>query len=122
MIKIYIRNIIEGLEDLSSRDFQLTAWFENSKGLVSSFVEDVEAVFDDTGLEVALKQNKVVFDEVTDNALKELYEKIELVGFSTPEDKLVDSPEMTAVREKAAQALALVKASDKSVSTVEIIE
>ena len=61
MIKVYKTNVIEGLKDLASRDFQAVAWFENDQGLSSSYADDVNAVFDDTGLDTALGSVDVLF-------------------------------------------------------------
>lgn len=58
---VYKKNVMQGLKDLASRQFQLIAWFDNDQGLSSAFSEDVEAVFMDTGLEAALDAGEVVF-------------------------------------------------------------
>lgn len=120
MTKVYKKNLVEGLKYLSSRDLQITAWIEEND-IYSSFVDEVEAVYTDTGLEYALRQGEVVFDKVTDKALVELLEIIEALGFEHSEKELIDMPEMQVIREKAKAALDLVKASDGLESTVEII-
>lgn len=122
MSKVYKTNVIRGLEHLSSYDFQKNAWFENNLGLLSSYMEDVESVFDDTGLEYALDNDQVVFGHVADNALRELSILLDSIGYDKNEEELIDSPEMQLVRDKAAKALALIQASDYSESTVDIVE
>jgi hypothetical protein len=123
MIKVYKNNIIEGLNYLSSYELQKIAWFENDQGLSSSYVEDVESVFDDTGLDDALNEGHVVFDKKTDSALRELDESTNSIDeFTQTDEEIFNSPEMAIVRKKAAKALELVLASDGAESTVEIIE
>ena len=120
---IYKRNVIEALHDLSSLEFQNVAWFPNNQGLSSDFTDDVNAVFDDFRLLKALHAtNMIVFSVQADQALRELNEICDDVGYDKNEYDLIHSPNMQIVREKAAKALALVLASDGSESTVEIIE
>ncbi|MEK6745701.1 MAG: hypothetical protein AABY33_01535 [Pseudomonadota bacterium] len=121
-MKIYKTNIIKGLEDLASYHFQKIAWFENDQGLSSSFSEDVEAVFMDTGLEDALDANEIVFGKEVDEALRDLDKTVDGIGYHRDERELINSPEMRIVRVKAAKVLELIKASDGRESTVEIIE
>ena len=121
-MKVYKTNIIKGLEDLASYHFQKIAWFENNQGLSSSFSEDVEAVFMDTGLEDALDANEIVFGKEADEALRDLDKTVDNIGYHHDEREFINSPEMKVVREKAVRVLGLIKTSDGSGSTVEIIE
>ena len=118
--KVYKFNVIAGLESLASHDFQKVAWFENDQGIVSSYGDMVSLVFEASALEEPLYK-RIVFSKKADNALRELDSMVEAIGYDRDERELIDSPEMEAVRQKAAEALALVKASDGSESTVEII-
>ncbi len=122
MMNVYKKNIIEGLERISNRSLQAIAWFENDQGLSSSFIDEVNAVFDETGLAYAFDNNRVVFDIRSDNSLKELDAVINIIDETQTDIEIFHSPQMQIVREKAAKALALVLASDGSESTVEIIE
>ncbi len=122
MNKVYKTVVIESLEDLSNRAFQEVAWFENNQGLSSSFGDDVSAVFEDSALEHALNAGDIVFGEAADTALRELNEIVEAIGYDRDDAELIDAPEMDIVRQKAALALELVKASDGVESTVEIVE
>ncbi len=119
--KVYKFNVIEGLESLASYDFQKIAWFENNQGIVSSFEIMTSLVFEASALEVALYK-QVVFSQKADIALRELNELVENIGYNKDERELINSPEMEIVRQKAAEALVLVIASDGSESTVEIVE
>ena len=119
---VYKSNLVRDLFVLSDYTSQKDAWFENNKGLYSTYAEDVEAIFFDMGLENALYDGNIVFDRITDDALRDLYQEVERVGYDRSEEELIDSPEMDIIRAKAAKALALVQASDASESTVEIRE
>lgn len=120
--KVYKNVLVKALKDLSDIDFQKIAWFENDQALSSSFADDVNAVFDDTGLEIALKNNEIIFGKAADVVLHELGKAIDAVNEFRPEEEIINDPLMQVVREKAAKALELIKASDGSESTVEIIE
>ena len=124
MKRIYIKNLIEALEDLSNYNFQKIAWFPNNKNLCSSYVEDVIAVFDGSGLDAALSTGEVIFDIATDKAFRDLEESTNAIDeFTQSDEEILDSPEMAIVREKAAIALALVKASVvEGNGTIKIIE
>ncbi len=123
MRRIYKKNVIQGLEDLSSRGFQEVAWFKNNQGLSSSFGDDVNAVFDDTALGDMLENEETVFGKAADDALRDLDESTNAIDeFTMSDEEILNAPEMDIVRQKAALALELVKASDGSESTVEIVE
>ena len=123
MIKVYKCNILEGLQQLSDRNFQAIAWFENDRGLSSSFIDEVNAIFDDSGLDYAFNNGETVFGRDADNALRELDSATNNIDeFNQSDKEIFYSKEMQTVREMAAKALALVKASDGLESTVEIIE
>jgi len=118
---VYKTNIIEGLRDLSSYTFQKVAWFENDQGLCSSFSDDDAAVFEDTGLESALKAGEIVFGKEADDVLRKLNEMIYAIGYKRDERELIDAPEMQAVREQALVCLRAIEACDLSESTVELV-
>ena len=122
MHRIYKSNVIEALEYLSYYEFQKVAWFPNDKDLMASYNENVMWVFDDTNLNDALNDGKIIFGKAADDALRDLdkeTDKIEGNDFS--EEEIIDMPQMQIIRQKAAKALELVKASDGSETTVEIV-
>jgi hypothetical protein len=119
---IYKKNVMEALIFLSDYAFQKIAWFDNNEGLSYSFNDNISDLFDDFKLEQALHDNVVVFGRPADQALRALNLAVENVGYDRDEVELIDAPDMQIVREKAAIALALVKASDGLESTIEIIE
>ena len=122
MITIYRKNIIQALGELASYEFQKLAWFENDQGLCSAYDEDVEAVYDGTGLHEALRDGKIAFSKEADAVLRSLEKACDKIGYNRDERELIDAPEMEALRQLAAKALALVLAADGSESTVEIID
>ena len=122
MNKVYRNNTIEGLKDLASYDFQKTAWFENDKGLWSSFEDDVEAVFIDSGLEYFLENNEVVFGVDADKALRELLKSCHAIPDDRNDIKFVHSQEMAEIRKMAKKCLYLIMAYDGSESTVELVD
>lgn len=83
--------------------------------------ECVMALYDDTGLDDYLYK-KTIFDKDADYALKELDHMVMAIPDDVDERELIDSPEMEAIRKKAAEALRLVRASTYEGSTVEIVE
>ena len=118
--KVYKFNVIEGLEYLSDRGLQQKAWLENNE-IWSSFNDDVSAVYESSGME-RLLYKKTIFGKEADNALRELDHMVMAIPDDVDEAELIDSPEMEAIRRKAAEALALVRKSDGKDSTVKIIE
>jgi hypothetical protein len=121
---VLVTNVIQGLRDLASYDFQKTAWFENDCGLWSSYNEDVEAIFMDTGLKYALDAGDVVFGKKADNALKELDGACNAIGYHWDgrEKELLESDAMKNIRELSRKCLKLVRESDWSQSAVDLIE
>lgn len=119
---VLVTNVVDGLRCLASYDFQKVAWFENDLGLCSAYNEDVEAIFMDTGLEDALDNGEVVFGKEADDALKELDKACDAIGYHRDERELVESPEMKIIRDMARNCLRLVRESDGSESTVELVE
>jgi hypothetical protein len=129
MIFVSKKALIEALEDLSSYDFQKVTWFKKDEDLkpyeiISSYTDDIIAVFDDSGLGDALNTGEVVFGLSADNALRDLDEATNAIdGFHLSEEEILDSPEMAIVREKAAIALQLVKASmSEGGGTIRIVD
>ena len=122
--KIYKKNVLEDLTSLASYEFQNIAWFENNQGVSASFTWSVDDLFEDFHLREALYEDEIiVFDRKADQALRDLNEVITPINEDSYRGReLIDSPEMEKVRQKAAEALEFVKASDGAESTVEIIE
>lgn len=119
---MYIENLINSLHALASRAFQEVAWFENDQGFMSSFGDDVSDLFDDNNLKKFLhEKGNVVISKEVHQALRELDEVVDKVGYNKTESEIIDSPEMEIVRQEATRALELIKSTDGSESTVDFI-
>ncbi|MBY0406772.1 MAG: hypothetical protein K2Q01_03710 [Rickettsiales bacterium] len=106
---------------LADYELQKAIWLHETD-IWSSFNDEVEAVFLDSGIEEMLNQGEVVFGKNADNALRELVKTADNIGYHRDERELVHTAEMENLRHKAAKALALIQATDGSESTVEIVE
>lgn len=124
MIEVYKNNMIEGLKDLASYEFQKVAWFENNLGLWSSFEEDVEAIFEDSGFNYVLNAGEIVFGKIADMQLKELESLCDAIGYDWGKNSkdLLESNEMKIIREMAKKCLKLIYDSDGSESTVKVTD
>lgn len=122
MNKVYRNNAVEGLKDLASYDFQKAAWFDNDLGLWSSFEEDVDAVFLESGLEYSLKQNEIVFGLKADEALRDLRTACTKVPTHRDDKFFIESKEMQDIREMAKTCLRLIKEYSGGESTVELVD
>ena len=78
---IYVRNLIEGLQELSDERFQERVWPASGWPESSSFEELVAQIFDDTGLSDALDSGKCPpeLDSQAFSALKDLGRAISTV-------------------------------------------
>ncbi len=128
--RVYKGNIVNILQGLSDRDYQERVWLNinNSEEVVDSFVEACCMLFDDCVVGDYLKEREILFDRRTTNAFHELDVAIDAVeasdenGEYRSQEEIINDPLMEIVRDKAAKVLELIKASDVSESTVEIIE
>jgi hypothetical protein len=116
---IYKDNVIECLEDLANYDLQKIAWFDNDQGLMYSYDENVDDLFDNTVLNDLFAEGEIVFGKVADDALRELWTVCEAVPDKRIYTKdFIDSDEMSIIREMAKRCLKLIEESDGSESTV----
>ncbi len=119
-IAIPKKTVIDALKELSDYDFQIHKWISSES--FSCFIEAVNTLFDDASITFALENNEIVFSKRATLALIEVGNILESINEFRPEIEIIHDPKMQVVRDKAAEALALVLASDGSESTVEIIE
>ena len=125
MIKhsIYIKNFIEDLYALASKEFQEVAWFENNQGLSSSYNSSANDLFDDHNLDKILyEEETILISRKVHQALKELDTAMDIVGYDKQDSEIINDPKMQIVREKASTVLELIKSSDGSESTVDFIK
>ena len=120
-----LKNIlIESLEELSDRAFQERIWTnkDNPEGYMASFTEAVINVFDDAVVIEPLQEGEILFDQYVTKALWELHDATEVIDGNRPPEEIIEDSLMEVVRQKAAEVLELIKASDGSEGTVEIVE
>jgi hypothetical protein len=122
--KIYKGNIVNALNSLANRHHQERIWLNqyNPRGLVDSFIEAANTLFDDCVVGDYLEEGEILFDRATTNAFKELDAAVDSVDEFRSEEDIINDPLMEIVRQKAAKALALIEASNGRESTVEIID
>ncbi len=116
---INLHMLFRALENLASVARQRYTWFPNAEGDMSSFVEDVNNVFDDALVTDALENNQIIYDQKVTAALRELDDAVELVDEYGGPEKIINDPLMQVVRDKAARVLELIKASKREGNTVE---
>lgn len=122
MSKIYSKIFFKALKNLSSYERQKNSWFRNQEGNMSSFTEDVINLYDDALVSEAIENGQIIYSQQVNNALLGLEKTTNMVDEFQPEADIINDPAMQVVREKAAEVLALIEASDGSESTVEIVE
>ncbi|MFZ5833829.1 MAG: hypothetical protein ACOY2B_00390 [Pseudomonadota bacterium] len=116
---INLHILIPALENLASEARQRYTWFPNAEGDMSSFVEDVNGVFDDALVTYALEDNQIIYDRKVTEALHELDDAVMPVDEFRGPEEIINDPLMRVVREKAARVLELIKTSKREGNTVE---
>lgn len=120
---MYIKNLIESLRSLASREFQEIAWYENDLGAMTSFRDDISDLFDDHNLKELLYANgEIVISKEVHQALSDLGDIADRVDHERSEDEIINDPKMEAVRQLAKKVLELIKNTDGSESTVDFIK
>jgi hypothetical protein len=106
-----IQKLIWGLEELSDRELQEELWTGKIDGEMSSFVEAISSVFDDSGLSVLIDSNKST-EEMSSDARTKAIELDRLVK-KIPQDAspltIIQHPLMHDVRTLAAELIALIR-------------
>ncbi len=125
--QIYIENVIEDLQELADKEYQVNIWLNtnNPNNFIGSFYECASALYDDCIIEDLLKNGEIIISRDVTKVLQEISElidKIDNIRGYRPEEEIINDPKMQIVREKAAYALKLIKASDGSESTVRFVK
>lgn len=84
-------DLVTSLAEMASRLFQQRVWIESSTEWMSSCVECVTRIFDESGLQEALRAG-VVFGEDVDSLLREMDALTDENDFNLPPGVLVDDP------------------------------
>lgn len=106
MVPVNFESVRESLEELASRDIQERRWTA-SEGEVSSFVEAVEGLFDDSGLGLALERDQDTFDPRARALFTELDKSIAALDPYAPPADLINDERMGDVRRLAHDLLQL---------------
>ena len=104
---IYLNNLRAALRDLASADFQRRVWLGSTDDEIDSFEEAVSRTFDDSGLAVALDQDRAepLLGENAVHCLRALRHAVSQVDVRQPVRELVDGDEMAKVRSLAGEAV-----------------
>lgn len=106
MSSVAVETVRAGLLELADAEFQRRVW--TGRGLpheMSSFVEAVETLFDDSGLEPDLGLGRPVFGPEVDAKLGILSDLLRRIAVDRTPDELIDDPLMHDVRRQAAAIL-----------------
>jgi hypothetical protein len=103
MTAILTDQVRAALNELSDVEYQARVWTGRGAGdEMSSFVECVERLFDDSGLEQALDAGDSVFGSQIDEQLRALGDLLVKIDSAQAPDELIDDPRMRLVRQRAA--------------------
>lgn len=103
-MRIYEDKVLESLRDLSDLEYQARVWTGNSLPEMSSFVECIETLFDDSGLGAALDGDGA-FGEPVDGQLRALSDHIDRIEADEPYAVLAADPNFDQATRLAAEIL-----------------
>jgi hypothetical protein len=108
---VLIDHVREALDELSDHEYQARVWTgRGADDEMSSFVECIARLYDDSGLERALDADEPVFGSPIDDELRRLGDLVRKVDVTQSPDELIDHPRMQLVRDRAA---AIIRAIDE---------
>lgn len=111
MTVVLIGQVRAALAELSDLQYQSRVWAgRGADHEMSSFVECVEQLYDDSGLELALDGGQPVFGSPIDDELRELGDLVAKIDSGQSPDELISQPRMRLARDRAA---AILRAIDK---------
>lgn len=100
--------IVDSLSELASERLQRERWLSAESIEMSSFVEAVEQLFTDSGLEDALTKGDSGYSQEVELLLIELSKLIAKVGSDRKPIDIIDDPNMLKVREKSTEILRVI--------------
>ncbi len=109
MSAVQVDTVRAGLRELADVEFQRRVW--TGRGLpheMSSFVEAVETLFDDSGLEPDLGLGRPVFGSHADTKLLALGVLLQRIAANRAPEEIIDDPLMADARRLAAAILELL--------------
>ncbi len=107
MIQINVRDIIVSLAEMASPLFQQRVWIRPSTEWESSYVECISRLFDDSGLQDALRSGSVFGQEI-DGLLRKIDELTDAIDFRRPEERIVADPDFRSCSQIAADILPFI--------------
>lgn len=106
MTAVLTDTVQSALHELADLDYQSRVWTGRAGGgEMSSFVECVSRLYDDSGLELALDARQDVFGLPIDNYLRTLGDLVLKIDSSQSPDVTIVDPRMQRVRDLAAAIL-----------------
>jgi hypothetical protein len=99
--------ISSALAELSSLDCQMEIWTGKDQKRMSSFIECVSELFDDSGLSDQL-ENGIAYSSAIDRMFRVLSLEVDTVDWAQPFDLLLRDPSLARARETAGRILKLL--------------
>ena len=108
-IENWHKNIMASLHELADADFQERIWVRGEGPEVSSYVEAVCQLYDDSGLtELLQDKSKPVISLQVDNILRELSSELDGIDSQMSAKDILEHPRWPKIRELADQAWQLM--------------
>lgn len=101
--------IVESLNELASEQIQKARWMSGGSEM-SSFIEAVEQLFTDSGLEDALRKGETGYPNEVDFLLKQLDQLISKIDGGRTPDEIINDPSMQEIRNKSREILYMLGA------------
>ena len=108
MISVNRELIIERLVELADEQRQKELWLASGGAQVSSFVEAVCGLFDDSALSDALDSSGTEYGSVVDSRFLELGRLLDAIDYRRTPADLIDDPRMRDVRRVANEIVSMI--------------
>ncbi len=112
MTAVRSEQVRSALQELADEPCQRRLWTGRVAGEMSSFVECVSRLYDDSGLDFAFERDERVFGPPVDDDLRALARLVSRVNADQHPDDLIDDPAMERVRKSAGAILLALATRD----------
>jgi hypothetical protein len=111
MVKGWVNKklILERLKELADKSFQERLWMASSGPEISSFVEAVNQLYGDSGLDTAFDKNEAVFGKDIDDKLKVFGTALQTIPHKGPPMNIINNEKMIPIRKIAANIATLIE-------------
>jgi hypothetical protein len=109
-----IKNLVDGLTELSDEHLQSRLWTGKIEGQMSSFTEAMCSVFDDSGFQDTVENQGQYFGLSIDNQILDLGNLAQSIDQNIDPAELVETLEMRAIRALAQHILLNIRKLDKN--------